>query len=261
MSSPLEKMFGVSGKIARVTGASRGIGRAMAEALADAGCRLVIASDEADACSQQVQKLTERGIEAFPFVVDVRVEAQLDALLAATLNQFGGLDILICNAGVPGHVGPLSDVKATVRDDTFAVNLFHPLHLAKLAAPHIAARGGGSIILMSSIAGLRGNSRLGLYGMTKAALSQLARDLAVEWGPHAVRVNAIAPGLIRTAWADAVLHDPEATSRRMQQTPLRRIGEPWEVAALALFLAGPGSAFITGQTLVIDGGTLISDGS
>lgn len=261
MTIGLDHLFGLSGKVALITGATRGIGQAMAEALGAAGCQLVIASNDAKACEEQARAFAERGIDAMLFPLDVGDPAQLDGLLAATLDRFGGLDVLICNAGITGHVGPLGDADDAVRDETFAVNLFHPLRLASRAAPHMAARGGGSIILTSSIAGHRGNSRLGLYGMTKAALSQLARDLAVEWGPSAVRVNAIAPGLIRTSWADAVLHSPEATARRMQQTPLRRVGEPWEVAALALFLAGPASAFITGQTLVIDGGTVISDGS
>jgi NAD(P)-dependent dehydrogenase (short-subunit alcohol dehydrogenase family) len=125
----------------------------------------------------------------------------------------------------------------------------------------MAARADGVLLFTSSIAALRGNRSIGLYGLTKAALSQLARNLAVEWGPSNVRANAIAPGLIRTAWAGAILSNPEASARRLGMTPLRRIGEPWEVAAAALYLASPGGRFVTGQTLVVDGGTMISDGN
>ena len=153
----------------------------------------------------------------------------------------------------------MAEVDEASYAQTFDVNLRHAFILCGHIAPLMAERGAGSIILTSSIAGLRGNARIGLYALTKAALAQLARNLAVEYGPRGVRANAIAPGLIRTGWASAVLSNPQASEARLRQTPLRRIGEPWEVAAAALFLAGPGSSFITGQTLVVDGGTVISD--
>lgn len=147
------------------------------------------------------------------------------------------------------------------REQLYAVNLMHPIRLTGLIAPHMAARNRGSIVLLSSIAGLRGTSRLGHYGLTKAALAQLARNLAVEWGPSGVRANAIAPGLIETEWADAILSSPERAARRLGLTPLRRPGSPEEVAATALYLASDAGGFTTGQTIVVDGGTLISDGS
>ena len=263
MTAPhlLERYFGLAGRTVLITGATRGIGLAMAEAFGDAGARLAIASDEADACAAVSQSLRARGIDALGVATDVRSRADLEALVQATTDRFGGIDILVCNAGISGPFGAMGDADRSAVDDLFAINLHHPLYLSTKVAPIMAQRGGGAIVLTASIAGLRGNAKLGLYGLTKAALAQLARNLAVEWGPANVRANAIAPGLIRTGWADAILSHAEATAARMRQTPLRRIGDPWEVAATALFLAGPGAAFITGQTLVVDGGTLISDGN
>jgi NAD(P)-dependent dehydrogenase (short-subunit alcohol dehydrogenase family) len=142
-----------------------------------------------------------------------------------------------------------------------SVNLDSIVRLCGLVIPHLKARGGGSIVLMSSIAGLRGNKALGPYALSKAALAQLARNLAVEFGPDNIRANAIAPGFIRTALAEPLLANEDFMARRMQNTPLRRPGEPEEVAGAALFLASPAGAFVTGQTLVVDGGTLITDGN
>jgi NAD(P)-dependent dehydrogenase (short-subunit alcohol dehydrogenase family) len=261
MTSGLERYFGVAGSTVVLTGATRGIGLAMTEAFAAAGARLVISSNEQEACHALGKDLQARGVEAVAVTADVRSRADLGALVDAAVQRFHRIDVLICNAGISGPRGSMGDAGDTAFDELLDINLRHPLMLTGRVAPLMAQQGGGSIIVTSSIAGLRGNAHIGLYGITKAALTQLARNLAVEYGPSGVRANAIAPGLIRTSWADNILNSPQATASRLASTPLRRIGEPWEIAAAALFLAGPGSAFITGQTLVVDGGTLISDGN
>jgi NAD(P)-dependent dehydrogenase (short-subunit alcohol dehydrogenase family) len=182
-------------------------------------------------------------------------------MASSALTVWGRLDILICNAGLQGPAGPIG---ATTEDDwkeVMGINLAAPLALTSLLIPQMAARGSGSVVLMSSIAGLRGNRAIGLYALSKAALAQLARNLAVEWGPRGVRVNSISPGLIRTPFAAALMSDEVFMRQRLAATPLRRVGEPAEVAGAVVMLASPAGAFITGHNLVIDGGTTISDGS
>ena len=261
MTPGLERYFGVASLTVMLTGATRGIGLAMSEAFAAAGARLVISSNETDPLQALGADLRRHGGEVLAMPAEVRSRDDLNALIDSAVGRFGGIDVLICNAGIAGPVGSMADADEAAVEELFDVNLWHPLTLTGRVGPLMAERGGGSIIVTSSIAGLRGNARIGLYAITKAALSQLARNLAVEYGPSGVRANAIAPGLIRTSWADSILNSPQSSAARLGMTPLRRVGEPWEVAAAALFLAGPGSAFITGQTLVVDGGTLISDGN
>jgi NAD(P)-dependent dehydrogenase (short-subunit alcohol dehydrogenase family) len=257
----LSQYFGLQGKVVLLTGATGGIGRSMAEVFAAAGATLVLTSNEAEACKAMTADLEANGTRALAFCCDVRDPSALARLVSDATDALGHIDVLIANAGVVAHSGPLANADAAAWAEAFDVNLRHAAHLAILVAPQMAVRRSGVIILLSSIAGLRGNKALGLYGLTKAALSQLARNLAVEWGPYNVRANAIAPGLIATSWANSVLSNPQAAERRLSLTPLRRIGEPWEVAATALYLASPAGGFVTGQTLVVDGGTVISDGN
>lgn len=177
------------------------------------------------------------------------------------LGRHGRIDVLVCNAAVQGPAGPIGETSAADWQQVMGINLESDLSLSSRVILGMARRGGGAVILMSSIAGLRGNGAIGLYGLSKAALAQLARNLAVEWGPKGVRVNAISPGLIRTPLAARLLADEGFMERRLSLTPLRRVGEPHEIAGVAVMLASRAGGFITGQNLVVDGGTLIGDGS
>lgn len=244
--------FDLGGRRVLVTGPARGIGLAIARLFASAGAELVLADVDAGACDALTVEL---GATSIP--TNVADRASLEKLA----RTCGDVDVMVCNAGIAGPPGPMNRVSDTDRERLFAVNMEHPLNLSGLIAPRMAERGSGSIVLLSSIAGLRGNGAIGLYGMTKAAVSQLARNLAVEWGPSGVRANAVAPGLVATEWAEAIIGNPEARKKRLGATPLRRVAEPEEIASVALFLACSASSFVTGQTLVVDGGTTISDGS
>jgi NAD(P)-dependent dehydrogenase (short-subunit alcohol dehydrogenase family) len=240
-------LFRLDGRTALVTGGARGIGRAIVEACLAAGANVLLSSENE---AEVIVAALETGAEGF--VCDVADPEAQRALVEATAARFGGIDILICNAGVADGEG---------YDRVMAVNLGAMVTLTDLALPHMAARGGGAVILMSSIAALRGNKAIHAYALAKAGVAQLARNLAVQWGPSGIRTNAIAPGLIETGFARAWLSDEAFMARRMQMTPLRRPGTPEEVAGAALFLASPAGGFVNGHTLVVDGGTLISDGS
>lgn len=248
--------FALAGRRAIVTGSTRGIGRAIAEAFVASGARVVISSENAAETAQVAEHLGQPGIAC-----DVTDDAALAALVEGAIGMFGGLDILVCNAGITGQAGPFADIDMADFDRVMQVNLRSQVVLANLAIPHIAAGGGGSVVLMASIAALRGNGAINAYALSKAGVAQLARNLAVEWGPSNVRVNAVAPGLIATELSGPLLANAAFMSRRMQMTPLRRPGQPDEVAAAAQFLASDAGSFITGQTLVVDGGTVITDGS
>ena len=177
------------------------------------------------------------------------------------MAHFGRLDILVCNAGITARAGPFATIDMDDYDRVMAVNLRSQVRLCNVALPHIAATGGGAAILVSSLSGLRGNGAINAYALAKAGVAQLARNLAVEWGPRNVRVNALSPGLIRTELSAPLLADDIFMARRMQMTPLRRPGEMEEVAGAAIFLADRAAAFVTGHNLVVDGGTLITDGN
>jgi NAD(P)-dependent dehydrogenase (short-subunit alcohol dehydrogenase family) len=249
-------MFDLSGKAAIVTGSTRGIGRAIAEGLIAQGARVVISSESA---ADTARVAAELGMPGQP--CDVTDDAALAALVDCAVEAFGGLDVLVCNAGITGVAGPFAQIDMADYARVMAINLASQVTLCNLALPHIAARGGGAAVLMSSLSGLRGNARINAYSLSKAAVAQLARNLAVEWGPRGVRVNAISPGFIATELSAPLLADEAFMARRMAATPLRRPGTPAEVAGAAVFLASDAGAFVTGHNLVVDGGTLISDGS
>lgn len=246
------------GKTAIITGSTRGIGLGIARALAEAGAKTIISSEDANESARIAIDLKADGHDAHSIACDVTDIVAFEALVDDTIARCGGLDILVCNAGITGMAGSwaIDDF-----DRVMAVNLRSMVALTALAMPHIAARGGGSVILISSLSALRGNGAINAYALAKAGVAQLARNLAVQWGPKNIRVNALAPGLIRTPLSEPLLNDKDFTARRIQMTPLRRIGTVADVADACLFLASPGSSFISGQQIAVDGGTSITDGS
>ena len=253
--------FDLTGKTAVVTGSTRGIGRAIAEAMARAGATVVVSSEDAGETDSVAACLKADGHDVHGIPCDVTDPAQCQALVAGAIGLCGGIDILVCNAGITGKPGPIAAMDMTDYARVMDVNLTSMVTLTKQALPHIAMRPGGSVILIASIAALRGNGAINAYAIAKAGVVQLARNLAVEWGPRGVRVNAISPGLIATALSEPLLADEAFMARRMAMTPLRRPGTPEDVAGAALFLASPAGGFVAGHNLVVDGGTVITDGS
>ena len=247
-------------KVAVVTGASRGIGRAIAMRLATEGARVVVSSRDLDACARVVTEIRAGGGTALAVACNVSHHDHLASLVDATRQTYGGIDALICNAAINPYYGPLSAIPDAAYDKTMSANVRSTLWLCNLVVPGMAARGGGAVVAVGSIAGLRGSASIGAYSMSKAAMLQLVRNLAVEWGPRHVRVNAVAPGLIRTDFAKARWTDPARYAETVKSYPLGRIGEPDEVAAAVAFLAAPEAGFITGHCLVVDGGVTIGGG-
>lgn len=249
-------LFDLSGKAAIVTGSTRGIGRAIAETLIAQGARVVISSEDAGDTARVAAELAMPGCPC-----DVTDDAALARLVDFALAELGGLDLLVCNAGITGKPGPFADIDMDDYARVMAINLRSQVVLCNLALPHIAARGGGAAVLVASLSALRGNGRINAYALAKAGVAQLARNLAVEWGPKGVRVNAVSPGFIATELSKPLLDDANFMARRMGMTPLRRPGTPAEVAGAVAFLGSAAGAFVTGHNLVIDGGTVITDGS
>lgn len=253
------KLFDLTGKVAIVTGSSRGIGKASAEALADHGARVVISSRKQDACEQVAAEINARHGEgtATAIAASISDKAALARLVDETRAAFGRIDVLVCNAASNPYYGPL----AGIEDDQFRKildnNIIANHWLIQLCAPEMRERRDGAIIIVSSIGGLRGSPVIGAYNVSKAADFQLARNYAVEYGPDNVRVNCIAPGLIKTDFARALWEDPAAEQRVNQGTPLRRLGDPEDIAGAVVYLASPAGRYMTGQAMVVDGGVTI----
>jgi NAD(P)-dependent dehydrogenase (short-subunit alcohol dehydrogenase family) len=255
MSPKGSSLFDLSGKVAVVTGSSKGIGRAIAERMAEHGARVVVSSRKADACAVVADGIRARGGEATVIPCNISRKEELAALVEGTVSLWGGIDVLVCNAAVNPYYGPSAGISDEAFDRIIGSNVRSNLWLTNMALPGMAARGGGAVIIISSIGGLRGSAMLGAYAISKAADMQLARNIAVEWGPKNIRANCIAPGLVRTDFARALWENPEIYNNRTRDTPLQRIGEPDEIAGAAIFLAAASGSFTTGQTIVVDGGT------
>ena len=253
------ELFKLEGQVAIVTGSSRGIGRAIAERLAEHGARVVISSRKLAPCQDVADAINQRHGEerAIALAANISSKTELQAMVDATRARWGRIDVLVCNAASNPYYGPL----AGISDDQFRKildnNIVSNHWLIGMVGPEMTQRRSGSIVIISSIGGLRGSPIIGAYCISKAADMQLARNLAVEFGPHNVRVNCIAPGLIKTDFARALWEDPALLAERNASTPLRRIGHPDEIAGAAVFLASAAGSFMTGQSLVIDGGVTI----
>jgi len=246
--------FDLTGQVAVITGSSRGIGRASAELLAQLGAKVVISSRKAEPCHEVADGIRKAGGDAHIIPCNISRHDEVKALVDGAVAHYGRIDVLVCNAAVNPYYGPLLDITDEAFDKIMGSNVKSNLWLCALAIPQMAERGKGSVIIVSSIGGLRGSTVIGAYGISKAADFALCRSLAGEWGPKGVRVNCVAPGLVKTDFARALWEDTERLKHRCATTPLRRIGEPHEIAGAVAYLASDASTFMTGQTIVVDGG-------
>jgi len=251
---PNDPRFDLTGKVAVITGATRGIGRAIAVQLGRAGAAVVVSSRKADAVASTVQALDAEHITARGFPANVGKLDEARALIEFASKELGGIDILVNNAAVSPLYGPLTSMTESAFDKIMAVNVKAPLELACRTLPSMAARGGGSIVNLSSVDGLRPDHDLAVYSASKAALISLTKAMALEWGAQNVRANAICPGLIKTDFSAAMWKDHAGVAAQLARQPLPRLGSPEDVAGLALFLASDAGSYCTGGVYVVDGG-------
>lgn len=251
-------LFDLTGKVCIVTGSSRGIGRSIAENMAAHGAKVVVSSRKLDACQVVVDAITKAGGTAIAIAANISDKAGLQNLVDQSRKAFGPIDVLVCNAASNPYFGPSSGMGDEVFEKIMRNNVLSNHWLCQMVQPDMAAKKDGAIIIVSSIGGLKGSTEIGAYCISKAADMQLARNLACEWGPLNIRVNCIAPGLIKTDFARALYEDPARKAAAEARFPLRRLGEPDDIGGIAVMLAGRAGAFITGQSIVADGGATIT---
>ncbi len=256
MAAHSDVHFSLAGRTALITGASRGIGLAIARTYARAGANVVLNARKVDVLTGAVDELTAEGLSAKALAMNAGKVEDAKQLIEAAVALFGGLDILVNNAAANPIYGPVELATPEIFAKIMNVNLHAPFELAKAARPHLQARGGGSIINMSSIGGRNPEPGLGIYSVSKAALLSLTRVLAKEWGPDGITVNAICPGLIKTDFSAALWSDEKTMQHMLRQQPVQRIGEGDDIAAMALYLASDAARFTTGATFTVDGGYL-----
>lgn len=258
----MSNLFDLTGKVALITGSSKGIGKAIAEEMARHGAQVVISSRKADVCQTVADsinsELTDQPGGAISIPAHVGQKEALQQLVDKTKAELGKIDILVCNAAVNPYYGPMKDMPDEAFEKVLGINIQSNHWLAHMVLPEMVARRDGVILVISSVGGLRGSDSLGAYCISKAADVQLVRNLAVEYGPHNIRVNAISPGLVRTDFARALWENPAILAERTSGDPLRRIGEPQEIAGSAIYLASAAGSFTTGQNIVVDGGSTIT---
>jgi NAD(P)-dependent dehydrogenase (short-subunit alcohol dehydrogenase family) len=254
----MQNPFDLRGQVAVITGSSKGIGRAAAEIMAALGAKVVISSRKADVCEEVAAGIRKAGGEAITIACNISRRDEIAGLVKGTIETWGKIDTLVCNAAVNPYFGPLAGISEDAFDKIMSSNIKSNLWLCNLALPHMVEQGGGSVVIVSSIGGLRGSAQLGAYGISKAADMQLTRSLAVEWSPKGVRINCVAPGLVKTDFARALWEDPERLKRTVSTAPLRRIGEPDEIGSVIAFLASKASSFMTGTVVIADGGVTIA---
>ena len=258
----MKPLFDLTGKVAVITGSSRGIGRAIAQGLAAHGARVVISSRNLEPCQEVAAAINaEHGAgTAIAITATISSKQALQELVDQTVAAFGPVDILVCNAASNPYYGPMGGISDDQFRKIFDNNVLANNWLINMVAPSMLERGNGSVIVISSVGGVTSSKNIGAYNISKAADLQLVRNLAAEFGPHGVRVNAICPGLIKTDFAKALWENPDTLKSVTRSTPLRRIGLPHEIAGAAVYLASAASTFMTGQVMVVDGGSTIGVG-
>jgi len=249
-------LFDLTGKTAIITGSTKGIGKAIAEQFAEHGARVVISSRKPGPCEEVAAAINAKHKPGTAIAIPANISSRddLTRLVNETNAAFGKIDILVCNAASNPYYGPMSGITDEAFAKILSNNIISNNTLATLVAPQMAERKDGAIIIISSIGGLRASTVIGAYCVSKAADVQLARNLAAELGPSGIRVNCISPGLVKTDFAKALWDDPETKEQREEETPLRRIGEPNDIAGAAVMLASRAGAWLTGQNIVVDGG-------